>query len=271
MSKEGVPIDDFDPKPAIQKNQETANWPYREEAIFWYGMSKEMDKRFFNGLIYPDGKKVPAPVIAFDDLRNKNTLACYDLFPDEYGILGKITFNTGWYLDRDHQKVWARGRYSQGETLCHEYVHLWQQIGRGLDPYRQEKHRRDTHNKEFVAKANELGIHPMPVKGAHTRIATPGSPIDILLKDMGIYPPEKAYQKPDDDKSNWADWLMGDEIKKGRSTLTKYECPDCGLKVRIGVKDDPRLVHDVCSEIKGEKVFLVRHDNLTHTIYDGKR
>ena len=29
------------------------------------------------------------------------------------------------------------------------------------------------------------------------------------------------------------------------------------------------LVHDVCSEIKGEKVFLVRHDGLPHTIYEG--
>jgi hypothetical protein len=28
------------------------------------------------------------------------------------------------------------------------------------------------------------------------------------------------------------------------------------------------LVHDVCSEIKGEKVFLVRHDVLAHTIYE---
>lgn len=30
------------------------------------------------------------------------------------------------------------------------------------------------------------------------------------------------------------------------------------------------LVHDVCSEIKGEKVFLVRHDGLEHTIYEGE-
>ena len=109
----------------------------------------------------------------------------------------------------------------------------------------------------------------MPVKGVHTRIATPGSPIDILLKDVGIYPPGKAYEKPDDDKTNWADWLIGDKIKKGRSTLHKYTCPDCGLNVRIGISADPMLVHDVCSEIKGEKVFLVQHDGLKHTIYDG--
>jgi hypothetical protein len=28
------------------------------------------------------------------------------------------------------------------------------------------------------------------------------------------------------------------------------------------------LVHDVCSEIKGEKVFLAKHDGLAHTIYE---
>jgi hypothetical protein len=172
-----------------------------------------MDERFFNGFLYPDGKKVPPPVIAFDDLRNKNTIAAYDLFPDEYGIVGKITFNTAHYQDAVDEsgrpiKEWERGRYSQGETLLHEYIHLWQQIGRGKDPYRWEKHRRDTHNKEFVAKAEALGIHPMPVRGIHTRIATRGSPIDILLKELGIFPPYGAYGKPDNNKQNWADWVL---------------------------------------------------------------
>ena len=90
----------FDAKPAIQTHAETADWPYREEAKFWYGGAKEMDKRFFNGLVYPDGSKVPAPAIAFDDLGNQKTVACYDLYPDEYGIIGKITFNTAYYAER---------------------------------------------------------------------------------------------------------------------------------------------------------------------------
>jgi hypothetical protein len=141
MSKERELIERVDPRDAIRKHQETADWPYRDEAAFWYGISQEMDKRFFNGFVYPDGKKVPAPFIAFDDLRNKNTIACYNLFPDEYGIIGKITFNTAHYEDSvdDNDKpvkVWQRGRYSQGETLLHEYIHLWQQIGRGKDPYK---------------------------------------------------------------------------------------------------------------------------------------
>lgn len=220
--KEAIHRDEV--REAIRTHQETIDTPFREEAVFLYALAQEMDRRFFNGLYYPDGKKVPAPFIAFDDLRNKNTLAQYDLYPDEYGIIGKITFNTTWYEDRDGIQAWTRGRYSLGETLLHEYVHLWQQIGRGKDPYTYEKHRKDTHNKEFIAKAEELGIHPMPVKGVHTRIATAGSPIDILLTEMGIARPAGAENKPDEDKSAWADWLIvirGGEKKKGRSTLHK--------------------------------------------------
>jgi len=41
------------------------------------------------------------------------------------------------------------------------------------------------------------------------------------------------------------------------------------MKVRLGIKGDPMLVHDVCSEKRGEKVFLVNHDGLEHVIYDG--
>jgi len=277
MSKEGRTVEYIDPKPAIKKHQETAEWEYRDEAVFWYAVAQKMDDRFFNGLVYPDGSKVPTPVIAFRNLRNKNTIAQYDLFPDEYGITGKITFNTAHYRDEVDEKgklvkVWERGKYSQGETLLHEYIHLWQQIGRGKDPYKWMKHRRNTHNKEFVAKAEELGIHPMPVHGVHTKIASPGSPVDVLLREIGITPPYGAYGKPDDDAQNWADWVVqkGKVRPRGRSTLHKWVCPDCGLSARIGIKSDPMLVHDVCSEIKGEKVFLVRDDGRSHTIYRSK-
>src|SRR5215216_6045004 len=231
MSKEGKLIQKTDPTEALRQHEQTANWEYREEAKFWYRVSREMDKRLFNGLLYPDGKKVPPPVIAFEDLRNRTTVAQYDLFPDEYGIIGKITFNTAHYIDKvteDNKlvKVWERGQYSQGETLLHEYIHLWQQIGRGKDPYRWEKHRRETHNKEWHQKARELGLNPEGPAGIHVMPATSGSPIDILLKELGIFAPPEAYQKPEDDKKNWADWLIyKDKGKpKGRSTLHKWIC-----------------------------------------------
>src|SRR5688500_15778904 len=209
--------------------QEIAEWEYRDEATFWNSVAQKMDERFFNGFLYPDGKKVPAPVIAFQDLRNKNTIAQYDLFPDEYGIVGKITFNTVHYRDAVDEKgklvkEWERGRYSQGETLLHEYVHLWQQIGRGKDPYRRGKQRRVTHNKEWQEKVRSFGLNPEGPAGIHTKIATPGSPIDVLLRELGIAPPYGAYGKPKDDKRNWADWVLSKEKVKprGRSTLNKW-------------------------------------------------
>lgn len=236
-------VDPSRTREAIRKHQEGVDWEYKDEAARLYALAQEMDRRFFNGLVYPDGTKVPTPVIAFDDLRNNNTLACYDLFPDEIGIMGKITFNTYWY----ENKEWKLGNYSQGETLLHEYVHLWQQIGRGKDPFKQKKHGRNTHNKEFVDKCEALGIHPAPVTGVHQRIATVGSPIDILLKEFGIYPDPKAYEKTDG-KMSWADWLVfGGEKPKGKSTLHKWVCVTCGTSVNYGRKDDPELVHKPCN------------------------
>lgn len=276
MSKEGRLFEQFDVKLAIKKHEESAEWEYRDEAIFWNNVAKEMDSQFFNGFLYPDGRKVPAPVIAFSDLGNIRTIAAYDLFPDEYGIIGKITFNTAHYKDvhqDEHMvKEWERGRYSQGETLLHEYVHLWQQIGRGKDPYRFSKHRRETHNKEWHEEARSFGLNTEGPAGVHVKFATPDSPIDILLREIGIEPPYGAYGKPEDVKQNWADWVIskGKEKPRGRSTLHKWVCPDCGLSARIGIKGNPQLTHDVCSEIKGEKVFLVRHDGREHTIYKGK-
>ena len=115
-----------------------------------------------------------------------------------------------------------------------------------------------------------MGLNPDGPAGVHIQPATPGSPIDILLKEQGIFPPKGAYDIPKDNKVNWAFYLVykDREKPKGRSTLHKWICPDCGLAVRIGIGTDPHLVHDVCSEIKGEKVFLVNYDGLKHTIYE---
>lgn len=253
-------IDRNKTREAIRNHQEGINWEYKDEATRLYALAQEMDRRFFNGLVYPDGTKVPTPVIAFEDLRNKNTLAHYSLFPDEFGIIGKITFNTAWYTEVDGKKEWDLGRYSQGETLCHEYMHLYQQIGRGKDPYNQKKHGRVFHNREFVELCERLGIHPELVTGVHTRIATIDSPIDVLLREMGIKRPDGADQVPQEHKKNWASWIIGKDKKKGKSTLNKWICPGCHLAVRIGIKSDPLLIHEPCG------VHLVRADS--GTIYE---
>jgi len=57
---------------------------------------------------------------------------------------------------------------------------------------------------------------------------------------------------------DWFKWFMDQMGKgrKGRSSLHKWTCPECRLNVRIGIKGNPEIVHEPCSEKKGEKVFL---------------
>jgi hypothetical protein len=217
--------------------------------------------RFLDPILHTDRGRLPDPVISFDDLRNQKTLAAYTLHRNPQGLLDEITFNSVHYVEEDNNLVWAFGKWAQLETLLHEQVHLWQQ-NFGKNPV---KPGRVHHNKEFVEKCESFGLHPLPVVGAHTAVAD-----GVFAQLMG----ELAIPRPEDvPRIDWTkaggkpikrDWFRP-EPEKGRSTLHKWECPDCGLRVRVGIKGNPELVHDVCSEIRGEKVFLVRHDGLPHT------
>lgn len=265
--KEGEPFENFDPKPAIKRNAETAfDWEYHEEAEYLYGMAVLFKDRFLDPILHTDRGRLPDPVISFDDARNRKVLASYTLHRNPQGLLDEITFNTAHYEEQDNKKVWKFGRWAQLETLLHEQVHLWQ------ENFGEHKHKpgRVMHDKEFVGKCESLGLHPLPVVGSHVQVAD--GVFAEFMKELGIPRPE------DVPRIDWTrtgviirkrDWFRP-EPEKGRSSLHKWVCPDCGLSVRIGINSDPRLVHDVCSEIAGEKVFLVRHDGLSHTIYDGK-
>lgn len=92
---------------------------------------------------------------------------------------------------------------------------------------------------------------------------------ELLMQELGIQPPDLS-QKTDD--LDWFKWLlkfMG-KSRQGTSTLHKWTCPECGLNARIGIKGDPEIVHEPCSQIKGEKVFFVRADGLSHTIFQSE-
>lgn len=260
MSKEGIPIESFDPKPAIKKNAEAArDWEYSEESQYLYKMANLFKDRFLDPILHTDRGRLPDPVISFDDLRNRRTLAAYTLHRNPQGLLDEITFNTVHYEDQEGKRVWVWGKWAQAETLLHEQVHLWQ------ENFGEHKHKpgRVAHDKEFVQKCESLGLHLMPVVGCHIQVAD-GVFAD-LMKELGIPRPEDVPREAE--KPSKRDWFRP-VPEKGRSTLQKWVCPDCGLAVRIGIKDDPRLVHDLCSEKKGEKVFLVAHDGLKHTLYE---
>jgi hypothetical protein len=269
MSKEGILIEPFDPKPAIKKNAEAArDWEYSEEAEYLYGMATLFKDRFLDPVLLTDRGRLPDPVISFSDKRNRKVLASYTLHRNPQGLLDEITFNTVHYKDEERQKIWVYGRWAQLETLLHEQVHLWQQ-NFGQDPVRPG---RVYHNREFVEKCESLGLHPLPVVGCHTKVAD--GVFAQLMHEMGLERPDDV---PRDAGIEWTksggvrkDWFRP-EREKGKSTLEKWVCPDCGLAVRLGIKSDPHLVHDVCSEIKGARVFLVKHDGLSHTIYKGNK
>ena len=264
MSKEGVLLNNFDPKPAIQKNAETArDWEYSQEAQFLYGTAVLFKDRLLDPILLSDRGRLPDPVISFGNLRNKKILAAYTLRRNPQGLLDEITFNTAHYKSEEGEKVWVWGKWAQLETLLHEQVHLWQQ-NFGEHPVEPSKVK---HNKEFVDKCESLGLHPMPVVGCHTQVAD--GVFAQLMGELGFPRPTDVPREELTDGGVRKDWFRSGK-EKGKSTLHKWVCPDCGLAVRMGIVSDPHLVHDVCSEIKGEKVFLVRHDGLPHTIYISK-
>jgi hypothetical protein len=151
--------------------------------------------------------------------------------------------------------------HKQKPCFMSKCIYVWQQ-NFGKHPVKPE---RVTHNKEFVDKCESLGLHPLPVIDAHYAVAD--GVFAKLMRELGIPRPDDVPRIEGKEKKR--DWFRP-EPEKGRSTLHKWVCPDCGLAVRMGISSDPRLVHDSCSETKGEKVFLVRHDGLAHTIYESK-
>ena len=211
--------------------------------------------RFLDPILLTDRRRLPDPVISFDNLRNVRTLAAYTLHRNPQGLLDEITFNTRHYVEEENNKVWIFGKWAQLETLLHEQVHLWQQ-NFGENPVERGK---SPHNKEFVDKCESSGLHPMPDRGCH--IAVADGVFAQMMKEMGI---ERPDMPPTLDLPPNLDWfkfiidLMG-KSPKGQSSLHRWTCPECGLNARLGIKGDPELIHHPCSEKLGRKVFFVKH------------
>ena len=209
----------------------------------------------------PDRPPLPVAPIAIDNLRNMRTLAAYNVVPDEYGLNYRLTLNEQHYTDGKTEdgeeiKEWRFGRYAQCETLLHEMVHHEQQV-RGKDPYKPGK---ITHNKEFTERCEQFGLHPKLGEGYHLRPAD--GVFQDFMRELGIHPAEDAVKVPEDPDMDWFRWLIkfyGQE-RKGKSTLKKWCCPECGLNVRMGIAGDPKLRHHTCEETVGHPVFLIPGD-----------
>ena len=246
----------YDAQPAVRKNAETASdWPYKEEAAYQYRLAVIFRDRLVDPVLRIDRSQIPDPVISFDDMRNSNILAAYTLARNPQGLMHEITFNTAHYEDKEGKKVWKFGKWAQAESLIHEMLHLKQQKY-GKEPYNRGK---STHNKEFCDMAKQIGLNILPNVGCHIAPADEGSPFAILMREMGI-PRPTDVPTAEETRGRRFDWFEIGKKEKGRSSLTKWTCPDCGLNARIGIKGDPLIIHAPCSEKKGELVFFVRTD-----------
>ena len=267
IAHSGHLIETVDAHAIIRKAAETNKWDYSAECAKLYRRADVILERFYNGIPIPtiDGQ-LPAPLIAVA-LMNIRTLAAYRVVPDDYGLPFKLTFNEIHFVEHDGVKVWEFGEWAEMETLTHELGHHWQQL-KGKDPYKPGK--KVSHNREFTDKLEELGIYSTFGHGAHYKEADVDKPFGILMTEWGIVRPKAPEGFTPKDKTDW--WktfgeLSGNPIRLGHSSLHKYECPECHLKVRVGVGDDPKIIHGPCTEKTGQKVFFVKADELTHTIF----
>ena len=261
MKEKGL-IETVNPQPLIRKNAEnSSDWEYAEEARYLYDKAVLFKDRLIDPLHHLDRERLPDPIIAFENMRNKNTLAGFRLTRNPNGLQNEIIMNTQHYKEEEGKQVWEYGRWAELECLLHEQCHEWQQVY-GKDPVSLKK---IYHNKEFVDKCESVGLHPKLGEGYHLQLAS--EPFSLVMKELGIQPPDLS-NKPDDLNLDWFKFLLDfyGKDRKGTSTLSKWICPECQLKVRVGIKANPELIHDPCSEKKGEKVFFVRGD-----IYNAKK
>ena len=253
-------IDPINPQPTVRKNAEGAkDWEFAGEAKYLYDKAVLIRERLIDPIARIDRQAMPDPIISFDNLRNKNTLAAYTLVRNPQGLNYEITLNTEHYEQTEKGVGWKFGQWALLETLAHEQVHEWQQTV-GKDPCIPGKPQ-SYHNREFVDKCEGIGLHPMIGAGCHLQLAD--GPFEILMKELGVERPNLS-DKPDDLNIDWFKWLL-DNLGKGRkgtSTLNKWVCPDCGLNVRIGIKGNPELEHKPCGEM------LVRVDKPHQEIYE---
>jgi hypothetical protein len=263
IANRGILINPANPYPEIRRHAEkNREWDFSEEVAWINRKFDQFKERFFDGVLTPDRSPLPIGPIAIENLRNMHTLDAYNVITDEYGLNYKITLNEQHYIDGQTEdggkiKLWRFGRYGQLETLLHEMVHHEQQV-RGKDPYKPGK---ITHNKEFTQRCEDFGLHPKLGEGYHLKPAD--GVFGEFMAELGIYPSKDAVKAPDDPEMDWFKWLIDiheGKGRKGKSTLKKWCCPECGLNVRMGISGDPKLRHHTCEEKVGSPVFLVSGD-----------
>lgn len=221
-----TPHDDM-AKDAVRRNAEASkDWPYHEQHTFLMRWANTFKDELIDGVALLDRRRLPDPVISFDNMRNINVLAGYHLARNPQGLLDQIVFNAVHFEQNGEGKVWRFGQWEQLETLCHELLHLRQQN------FGREPVKRNYHNAEFCEMADAIGLHPLPVFGCHYKPAD--GAFAALLERHGITRPIPSLV-PEGEKKDWWELTPGKERKEGRSTLSKWVC-ECGQNARVGKK-----------------------------------
>ena len=214
-------------KEAVRKNAEASDWEYHKPYEFLMRWAWCFKDELIDGVALLDRRRLPDPVISFSNMRNINVLAGYRIARNAQGLLNEITFNTAHFEDKDRERTWRFGEWGLLETLCHEQLHLKQQN------FSKGPARRTYHNAEFCEMAERIGLHPTPISGRH--YAPAEGAFAELLDTYDIKRPA-SVTVPDGMKLDWWELLPGKEIREGRSTLAKWQCP-CGQIARIGKKE----------------------------------
>jgi hypothetical protein len=245
IAKSGILKPAYTPAEEMRKvAEENSEWSYAHEVQRFYDRSKEVMRRFYSDI--QGYQELPEVVFGVTSLRNKNTLAAYRLIPDAVGLPFRIDFNEQHYIDGENGKEWRYGEWAKYETLAHELGHHWQQL-KGKDPFTRKS--KVTHNAEFTGKLASIGLQ-CDSDGAHFAVASADSPVGILFTEWGLKPPPDV-PRGDPNEFDWFKFFADREGRErpGTSTLVKYECPSCGLKVRYGKQDEPFLMHVPCGEL----------------------
>ena len=175
-------------KEAIRRNVEIAmDWPYRKMATTLYRWADIFRERLLDPVAIPGRGRMPDIVLSFEPM-NYRALAGYTLQRNAQGLLNEIAFNS---------KRLDRPLWEHLETLLHEMVHLWQQN------FGQHPIRRAYHNREFVDKCQELGLHSQIGSGAHWKPAD--GLFALLMKEHGIEEPKYTEVPPEEKRKNWWD------------------------------------------------------------------
>lgn len=214
--------------------QEVVNaegWPFKAELTRLYEWYERFNLTFFAN------EPLPKPILGFARIKNKGTLADYNISRNELGLRNAIRFNDKHINAADG--TWVYGQWAELETLLHEMTHAWQQTY-GLHQLSPSSIANGyAHNAEFVSKCASFGLFVRKPRGSHYRVA--GGWFAEIMAEYGIAPPEDVPTE-ESERENY--WMLGKGWTQPSKTQ-KWQCP-CGQIIRVTDAEFPGALCAAC-------------------------